>query len=91
MRLDLLDILFVQTCQFASRFSMRAQQLIDLGMNGLGVPVLGSGDEQSYHPRCQGGNCSPSERFWREDKPCDRVNRYNGKGGRMGCELPNAR
>jgi hypothetical protein len=91
MRLDLLDILFVQARKFASRFTMRAQQLIDLGMNGLGVPVLGSSDEQRHHPRCQGGNRSPSECLWREGKPCDRVEHYNGKGARMGRELSNAR
>jgi hypothetical protein len=91
MRLDLLDILFVQARKFASRFAMRAQQLIDLGMYGLGVPMLGSGDEQRHHPRCQGGNCSPSECLGREGKPCDRVEHYNRKGDRMGRELSNAR
>jgi hypothetical protein len=90
MRLDLLDVLFVQTSQFASRFAMRAQQLIDLGMYGLGVPVLGSSDEQRHRPRCQSGNRSPSECLRREGKPCDRVKHYYGKGGRMGRELSNA-
>jgi hypothetical protein len=32
MRLDPLNILFVQTCQFASRFIMRAQRPVDLGV-----------------------------------------------------------
>jgi hypothetical protein len=64
MRLDLLDVLFVQTRQFALA-SMRAQQLIDLGINGLGIPTFGSSDEQR-HPCGQGGNGSPAERTRRK-------------------------
>jgi hypothetical protein len=66
MSLYLFHVLFIQPSQFASRFSVSAQKLIDLGVNGLRVTMLGSGDEQGHHPCGQGGNGSPAERIRRK-------------------------
>ena len=51
--LDVLWLLVINVRQLSVRFIIRPEQFIQLRMDGLGVPMLGSLDDQCHYPRRQ--------------------------------------
>jgi hypothetical protein len=52
---DFLGLPFVQGRQFVSRLPFCTQQLVELGVDGLGIPPLGPLDEHGHEQSCDLG------------------------------------
>jgi hypothetical protein len=84
MPLDHLRFFVIQQRQFAARPAFGTEQLVELGVNRLGVPVLSALDDQGHEPGGDRGDGMPVEAARVEDQPRRDVDRHDHKRGRMG-------
>jgi hypothetical protein len=74
MRLDRLGLLVIEPRQFAARPAFGTEQLVELGVDRLGVPVFRALDDQGHEPGGDRGDGMPVEAARIEDQPRHNVN-----------------
>jgi hypothetical protein len=83
MALDLFRLTFVNPHQLAPRPVLRLQELVELGLYGLGITALGTLDEQRHQPGPQSGKAVPIQTIARKKCPRQRIDADDHEGGRV--------
>jgi hypothetical protein len=82
MRLDLFGLLLIQFRQVVTSLSFGPQQLIELCVNSLCIPVFGALNEKRHNPGRERGNAVPIERSRAEEQPGYDVGAHDGESQR---------
>src|ERR1700740_545257 len=64
--LNILHVAIVQRGEVGPGFSVRTKEFIKLSVEGLGIAMFGSVNEQRHQPRRQGCDGRPTESLWRK-------------------------
>src|SRR5262245_24809814 len=83
LALDVLRLLLIEVAELGSRLRVRAQQFVELGVNGLRVAVLGALDKQRHEPGRKRGDGVPVEGRGLEQEPQGGVTADNAEGEGM--------
>jgi hypothetical protein len=89
--LDCLRFFVVDLDQLVSCLAVGPEQLVELGMNGLCVAVLGTLDEQSHEPRGDGCRGVPIKRVEAQCQPDGDVGEHRDERGWMRGQNPELR
>lgn len=81
--LDHFRLLVVEPGEIGLGFAVGAQEFVELGMEGLGVTVLGTLDDQGHDERREDSTLVPAKVVPIEDDPEDAIEDDDHKSGRM--------
>ena len=81
---DHFRLLVIELGELIPRPTFHSQQLVQLGMDGLGIAMLGALDNKGHQPRCDSRHRRPIEAGWTDRQPGSDVDEYDHEGGRMG-------
>lgn len=83
MSFDVLRLVIVDVSNFIAGLRCRVDQLVDLGMKRLCIPMGGALNEQGDVQRGHSCRRVPVESLRLNDQPCDGKQERCGKGGRV--------
>jgi hypothetical protein len=83
VRFDVLGLAGVERAQVVVGLAFGPQQLVELGVDGLGITVLGALDEQRHDPRRHRGDAGPGQRARIEHEPQHHLEADDEKGSGM--------
>jgi hypothetical protein len=66
---DHLRLLVVELGEFTPRPTFHSQQLVQLGVDGLCIAMLGALNDEGHQPRCDGRDRRPTEAGWTDREP----------------------